>query len=69
MVTLALATLGLVTHDDARPAFPAAHHEGQAVLSCPSPFLVHPGNGQVGQYYRRPPDARLARSASCPADQ
>ena len=33
MVSMALATLDLVTHDDARPAFPAVHLEGHAVLS------------------------------------
>jgi hypothetical protein len=34
MVSMALATLDLVTHDDARPGFPAVHLEGHAVLSC-----------------------------------
>jgi hypothetical protein len=34
MVSTAPATLDLVTHDDARPAFPAVHLEGHAVLSC-----------------------------------
>jgi hypothetical protein len=34
MVSAALATLDLVTHDDARSAFPAVHLEGHAVLSC-----------------------------------
>ena len=34
MVSMALATLDLVTHDDARPAFPAVHLGGHAVLSC-----------------------------------
>ncbi len=33
MVAMALATLDLVTHDDARPAFPAVHLEGQTALS------------------------------------
>jgi hypothetical protein len=33
MVSRALATLDLVTHDGAQPAFPAAHLEGHAVLS------------------------------------
>ena len=33
MVSRALATLDLVTHDDAQPAFPAVHLEGQTVLS------------------------------------
>jgi hypothetical protein len=31
---MALATLDLVPHDDARPAFPAPHLGGHAVLSC-----------------------------------
>jgi hypothetical protein len=34
MVATALATLDLVTHDDARPAFPPVHLEGHAVISC-----------------------------------
>jgi hypothetical protein len=34
MVSMALATLDLVTHDDAQPAFPAVHLGGHAVLSC-----------------------------------
>jgi hypothetical protein len=34
MVSTALATLDLVTHDDAQPAFPAVHLGGHAVLSC-----------------------------------
>ena len=34
MVSMALATLDLLTHDDAQPAFPAVHLEGQTVLSC-----------------------------------
>ena len=34
MVSIALATLDLVTHDDARPASPAMHLGGHAVLSC-----------------------------------
>ena len=33
MVSRARATLDLVTHDDARPAFPAVHLEGHTVLS------------------------------------
>ncbi|HWN63243.1 MAG TPA: hypothetical protein VNO25_21520, partial [Streptosporangiaceae bacterium] len=33
MVSRALATLDLVSHGDARPAFPAVHLEGQTVLS------------------------------------
>jgi len=33
MVSMALATLGLVAHDDARPAFPAVYLEGHTVLS------------------------------------
>ena len=33
MVSRALATLDLVSHDDARPAFPAVHLEGHTVLS------------------------------------
>jgi hypothetical protein len=33
MVSTALATLGLVTHEDAQPAFPAVHLEGHTVLS------------------------------------
>jgi hypothetical protein len=37
MVSMALATLDLVTHDDARPAFPAVHLGGHAVLSCGEP--------------------------------
>jgi hypothetical protein len=37
MVPMALATLDLVTRDDARPAFPAAHLGGHAVLSCGEP--------------------------------
>jgi hypothetical protein len=34
MVPMALATLDLVPHDDAQPAFPAVHLGGHAVLSC-----------------------------------
>jgi hypothetical protein len=34
MVSMALATLDLVTHDDAQPAFPAVHLGGHSVLSC-----------------------------------
>jgi hypothetical protein len=34
MVSMALATLDLVAHDDARPAFPAVYLEGHTVLSC-----------------------------------
>jgi hypothetical protein len=34
MVSVALATLDLVPHDDAQPAFPAVHPGGHAVLSC-----------------------------------
>jgi hypothetical protein len=33
MVSMALATLDLVAHDDARPAFPAVYLEGHTVLS------------------------------------
>src|SRR5580700_11177386 len=33
MVSMALATLDLVTHDDAQPAFPAVYLEGHTVLS------------------------------------
>jgi non-ribosomal peptide synthetase component F len=33
MVSMGAATLDLVTHDDAQPAFPAVHLEGQTVLS------------------------------------
>jgi hypothetical protein len=33
MVSRALAALDLVTHGDARPAFPAVHLEGHTVLS------------------------------------
>jgi hypothetical protein len=33
MASMALATLDLVTHDDAQPAFPAVHLEDQTVLS------------------------------------
>jgi acyl-CoA synthetase (AMP-forming)/AMP-acid ligase II len=33
MVSMALATLDLVTHDDAQPAFPAVHLAGHTVLS------------------------------------
>jgi hypothetical protein len=33
MVSMALATLDLVTHDDAQPASSAVHLEGQTVLS------------------------------------
>ena len=33
MVSMALATLDLVTHDDAQPTFPAVHLEGPTVLS------------------------------------
>src|SRR5215469_15134502 len=33
MVSMPLATLDLVGHDDARPAFPAVHLEGHTVLS------------------------------------
>ena len=32
--SMALVTLDLVTQDDARPAFPAVHLGGHAVLSC-----------------------------------
>jgi hypothetical protein len=32
MVATALVTLDLVTHDDAKPAFPAVHLEGRTVL-------------------------------------
>jgi hypothetical protein len=34
MASMALATLDLVARDDARPAFPAVHLGGHAVLSC-----------------------------------
>jgi hypothetical protein len=34
MVSMALATLDLVAHDDARPALAAVYLEGHAVLSC-----------------------------------
>ena len=34
MVSMALPTLDLVTHDDAQPVFPAVHLEGHSVLSC-----------------------------------
>jgi len=34
MVSMALATLDLVTRDNAQPAFPAVHLEGPTVLSC-----------------------------------
>ena len=34
MTSMALATLDLVTHDDAQPAFPAVHLGGHSVLSC-----------------------------------
>jgi hypothetical protein len=34
MVPMTLATLDLVTHDDAQPAFLAVHLGGQALLSC-----------------------------------
>jgi len=33
MVSIALATLDLVTHHDAQPAFPAIHLEGHTVLT------------------------------------
>ncbi|HLJ99881.1 MAG TPA: hypothetical protein VKU39_08245 [Streptosporangiaceae bacterium] len=33
MVSMALATLDLVTHDHAQPAFPAVHLEGHTALS------------------------------------
>jgi hypothetical protein len=33
MVSMALTTLDLVTHDDAQPAFPAVPLEGHTVLS------------------------------------
>jgi hypothetical protein len=33
MVSMALATLDLVAHDDGRPAFPAVYLEGHTVLS------------------------------------
>ena len=34
MVSIALATLDLAAHDDARPVFPAVHLGDHAVLSC-----------------------------------
>jgi len=47
MVSVALATLDLVTHDDARPAFPAVYLEGHAVLSCGELAGLAGGSGRV----------------------
>jgi len=46
MVSMALATLDLVAHDDARPAF----QDGDGTR-LPL-FLVHPDSGQAGPYCR-----------------
>ena len=72
MVPMALATLDLVTHDDdARPAFPAVHLGGHAVLSCgelaglageSERVLRHDGKALVLR-------AWPARCANCPAGQ
>jgi hypothetical protein len=44
---MALATLDLVTHDDAQPAFPAVHLEGHTVLSYGELAGLAGGSGRV----------------------
>ena len=70
MVSIALATLDLVTHDDAQPAFPAVHLEGHTVLSYGElAELV----GESERVLRHDSKALVLcagdRCASCSADQ
>jgi hypothetical protein len=73
MVPMALATLDLVTRDDARPAFPAVHLGGRAVLSCgelaglageSERVLRHDGKAPVLRAGGRDLPALLARLAA-----
>jgi hypothetical protein len=74
MVSMALATLDLVTHDDAQPAFPAVHLGGHAVLSCgelagnTAAVISAPG---LTAAVRAPATLGIwpARCANCPAGQ
>jgi hypothetical protein len=48
MVSMELATLDLVTHDEAQPAFPAVHLEGHTALPhSTSALLRHDSNALV----------------------
>jgi hypothetical protein len=70
MVSRALATLDLVDHDDARPAFPAVYLEGHAVLATLLAYLaaLRLGHAWLGEPPRQP-GAWPARCASRSADQ
>jgi len=74
MVSGALATLDLVTHDGAQPAFPAAHLEGHAVLSYSELAGLAGGSERVLRHDSKALDTGTEswlqpRSASWSADQ
>ena len=47
MASMPLATLDLLTHDGARPVFPAVHLEGHAVVPCGELVGLASGSGRV----------------------
>jgi hypothetical protein len=65
MVSVARATLDLVTHDAARPAFPAVYLEGHTVAFLPASIdheLLEPADTGTGSWLQ-------LRCTSCSADQ
>jgi hypothetical protein len=67
MVSMALATLDLVTHDDAQPAFPAVHLEGHTGLSYGESAdheLLEPPDTGTESRLQQPPQ----RTHECRAD-
>jgi hypothetical protein len=66
MVPMTLATLDLVTHDDAQPAFPAVYLGGHDVLSCGELAGLA---GESGRVLRHDGKAPVLRGANCPAGQ